>query len=91
VSDYETLDQKLNAEILENKRLREALKQIFGTGMARYCASCGESQRIAKQALKGGAECPIHGEPVEGNGNGCSICDNLHKTIDNIADNRQEG
>ena len=27
MSDYETLDQKLNAEILENKRLREALEK----------------------------------------------------------------
>ena len=36
----------------ENKRLRGALREIANTGMERYCASCGESKRIEKQALE---------------------------------------
>ncbi len=35
----------------ENEALREALAEVAATGMRKYCASCGESSRIAKQAL----------------------------------------
>ena len=54
MSDYETLDQKLNAEILENKRLREALEyivrhhELMGGPMSNYSTVT----MIAKQALE---------------------------------------
>ena len=36
--------------------------------------------------------CPIHGEPVGGNGNGCKICEALirRQTTDNTPDNPAE-